>query len=54
MQLSAYRDVTAIPAARAVLILGFIVRMPMFATGIVLTLHVVSTFGRSYGEAGLV
>lgn len=54
MQLSAYRDVTAIPAARAVLILGFIVRMPMFATGIVLTLHVVSTLGRSYGEAGLV
>lgn len=54
MHVSAYRDVTAIPAARSVLILGFIVRMPMFATGIVLTLHVVSTLGRSYGEAGLV
>jgi MFS family permease len=54
MQLSAYRHVTALPAARSVLLLGFLVRMPMFATGIVLTLHVVSTLGRSYGEAGLV
>ncbi len=54
MQVSAYRDVTALPAARSVLLLGFLVRMPMFCTGIVLTLHVVSTLGRSYGEAGLV
>ncbi len=54
MQLSAYRHVTALPAARSVLLLGFLVRMPMFATGIVLTLHVVTTLGRSYGEAGLV
>ncbi len=54
MQVSAYRDVTALPAARSVLLLGFLVRMPMFATGIVLTLHVVTTMGRSYGEAGLV
>ena len=54
MDLSAYRDVTALPAVRSVLLLGFFVRMPMFATGIVLTLHVVATLGRSYGEAGLV
>jgi MFS family permease len=54
MQLTPYRDVTAIPAARRVLLLGFLVRMPMFGTGIVLTIHVVSTLGHSYGEAGLV
>ncbi|MFZ1286531.1 MAG: MFS transporter [Candidatus Phosphoribacter sp.] len=54
MRLSAYRDVTAIAGARSVLLIGFLVRLPMFATGIVLMLHVVSTLGRTYGEAGLV
>ena len=54
MHLGAYRHVIALPAVRSVLLLGFLVRMPMFATGIVLTLHVVTTLGRSYGEAGLV
>lgn len=54
MHVSAYRDVTGLPAARTVLLLGFLVRMPMFCTGIVLTLHVVSTLGHSYGEAGVV
>lgn len=54
MQLALYREVLALAGARRVLLLGFLVRLPMFATGIVLTLHVVSTLGRSYGEAGLV
>ena len=54
MRLQTYRDVVALRDARSVLALGFLVRLPMFALGIVLTLHVVSTLGRSYGEAGLV
>ena len=54
MRLQSYRDVVALRDVRLVLALGFLVRLPMFALGIVLTLHVVSTLGRSYGEAGLV
>ena len=34
--------------------LGFLVRMPIFAGGVVLTLHVVSHLGRPYAAAGLV
>ena len=34
--------------------LGLLVRMPIFAGGVVLTLHVVSSLHRSYGAAGLV
>lgn len=49
-----YRRVLTVPGVRRVLLLGFLVRLPMFAAGIVLTLHVVTTLGHSYGEAGLV
>ena len=44
MQFSAYRPVLALPAARAALLLGFFIRVPLFAAGVILTLHVV---GRS-------
>jgi MFS family permease len=54
MRLTTYRELVALRGVRSVLLLGFLVRLPMFALGIVLTLHVVSTLGRSYGEAGLV
>jgi MFS family permease len=54
MRLGQYRDVLSLPGVRSVLLLGFLVRMPMFAGGLVLTVHIVSTLGRSYGEAGLV
>ncbi len=54
MQVGQYRDVLALRGVRSVLLLGFLVRMPMFAGGLVLTVHIVSTLGRSYGEAGLV
>jgi MFS family permease len=53
MQLSVYRPVLALPAARAALLLGFFIRVPLFAGGIILTLHVVTALHRSYGEAGL-
>ena len=49
-----YRDILALGEVRRVFALAFAIRLPMFAIGIVLTLHVVSTLGRSYGEAGLV
>nr|WP_240977296.1 MFS transporter [Knoellia sp. DB2414S] len=52
--MSRYRRVLAIPAVRQALVLGLLVRMPIFAGGVVITLHVVSHLGRSYGAAGLV
>lgn len=52
--LTRYRRVLAVPALRRAVILGFLVRMPVFAGGVVITLHVVSHLGRSYGAAGLV
>ncbi|WP_457255580.1 MFS transporter [Pedococcus sp. P5_B7] len=49
-----YRRVLASAALRQALVLGFLVRMPIFAGGVVLTLHVVSHLGRPYAAAGLV
>lgn len=52
--LARYRRVLVLPAVRQALVLGVLVRMPIFAGGVVITLHVVSHLGRSYGAAGLV
>ena len=49
-----YRRVLASSALRRALVLGFLVRMPVFSGGIVLTLHVVSALDRPYAAAGLV
>jgi MFS family permease len=49
-----YRRVLSSPALRQALLLGLLVRMPIFAGSVVLTLHVVSSLHRSYGAAGLV
>ena len=54
MDVRQYRHVLAVRDTRNALALGFLIRVPMFAGMVVLTLHVVSTLGRSYGEAGLV
>ncbi|YAL82055.1 MFS transporter [Dermacoccaceae bacterium W4C1] len=54
MSLSPYRGVLAVPAARRVLILGALLRIPIFSTAILLTLHVVEHLQRSWAEAGLV
>jgi MFS family permease len=54
MALARYRRVLSSAALRQALLLGFLVRMPIFAGSVVLTLHVVSTLQRSYGAAGLV
>jgi MFS family permease len=52
--LDPYRRVLAVPAARQAMLLGILLRVPMFAGGVVLTLHVVGSLGRNYGQAGLV
>jgi len=39
---------------RQALVLGILVRIPIFAGGVLLTLHVVQTLDRTYGAAGLV
>ena len=54
VQLSAYRPVLAVPEARLGLLLGLFIRIPLFAGGVLLTLHVVGALQRSYGAAGLV
>jgi len=51
---SAYRDLLALPGVRRALWLGLALRIPLWAAGVVLTLHVVSHLGRSYTAAGLV
>jgi predicted MFS family arabinose efflux permease len=52
--LSPYRRVLSVPAMRQALALGILVRIPIFAGGVLLTLHVVQTLHRDYGAAGLV
>jgi predicted MFS family arabinose efflux permease len=54
MPLDPYRRVLAVPALRQALLLGILVRIPIFAGGVLLTLHVVQTLHRDYGAAGLV
>lgn len=51
---SRYRRVLTRAALRRAVVLGFLVRLPIFAGGVVLTVHVVSTLHRSYAAAGLV
>ena len=52
--MSKYAEVLRATGVRSALVLGFVIRVPMWASFIVLTLHVVSTQGRSYSEAGLI
>jgi MFS family permease len=54
MPLSPYRRVLSVPAMRQALVLGILVRIPIFAGGVLLTLHVVQALHRDYGAAGLV
>ena len=48
-----YADVLRIPAVRSALVLGFLIRVPLWASFVAVTLHVVSGLDRSYSEAGL-
>jgi MFS family permease len=51
--LAAYRSVLQRAEVRRVLLLSFVVRIPLWAGNVVLTLHVVTHLHRSYGAAGL-
>ena len=53
MWVDRYRPVWAVPAVRRAVALGFLVRMPMFTIGILVTIHVVTALGRSYTAAGV-
>ena len=50
---AAYTHILRIPQARNALLLGLLIRTPMWAGSIILTLHVVTTLGHSYSAAGL-
>ena len=53
MGLQGYRRVLVVRDVRNVLLLGLVVRIPLWAANVVLVLHVVSHLHRSYGAAGL-
>lgn len=54
MGFATYADVLRNPAVRRVLILGLIVRVPLWAGNIAITLHIVTHLHGSYADAGLV
>ncbi len=54
MGFSTYAELARNPVVRRILGLGLLVRIPMWAAGVVLTLHVVTHLDRSYTEAGVV
>lgn len=54
MGFATYADVLRNPAVRRVLLLGLIVRIPLWAGNIAITLHIVTHLHGSYADAGLV
>ncbi|GAA1945197.1 MFS transporter [Nocardioides panacihumi] len=54
MGFATYAEVLKNPVVRRILLLGMFIRVPLWAAGVVITLHVVTHLGRSYTEAGLV
>lgn len=53
MGIEGYRSILRLPTVRRVLWLSIVVRVPMWAANVVLTLHVVMHLGHSYAAAGL-
>jgi MFS family permease len=51
--LQVYRSVLGIREVRRILWLSLVIRIPMWAANVILTLHVVTHLHRSYGAAGL-
>ena len=54
MAFATYADLLRLPAVRRILLLGLVVRVPLWAANVVLTLHIVTHLDRSYSEAGLI
>jgi predicted MFS family arabinose efflux permease len=51
---STYAALTRNPVVRRILVLGFVLRVPLWAANVAVTLHVVTHLHRSYTEAGVV
>jgi MFS family permease len=54
VEFSTYADFARNQVVRRILVLGLLIRIPLWAAGVVLTLHVVGHLDRSYTQAGLV
>lgn len=54
MSLSTYAALTRNSTVRAILVLGFVIRVPIWACNIAITLHVVTHLHRSYAQAGVI
>jgi predicted MFS family arabinose efflux permease len=54
MGFATYAELGRNPVVRRILLLGLVLRIPLWAAGVVVTLHVVSHLDRSYAQAGLV
>ncbi|MFG3601685.1 MFS transporter [Micromonospora chersina] len=54
VNLKPYREALALPGLRSLLLISVLARIPLTATGVTLTFHVVLDLGRGYGAAGLV
>ncbi|MEU3452966.1 MFS transporter [Micromonospora sp. NPDC006766] len=54
VNLKPYREALALPGLRSLLLVSVLARIPLTATGVALTFHVVLDLGRGYGAAGLV
>ena len=54
MGFSTYADLARNPVVRRILVLGLLIRIPLWAAGVVPTLHVVTHLDRSYTQAGLI
>jgi MFS family permease len=54
MTLDPYRRALALPGVRSLLLVSMLARVPVIATGITITLHVVLALDRGYAAAGLV
>lgn len=54
MAIEPYRRLLRLPGVRTLLLVGLLARVPATATGMALTLHVVTGLGLGYAQAGLV
>ena len=54
MGFATYAEVLKNPVVRRILLLGMLIRVPLWAANVVITLHVVSQLDRSYAAAGVV
>lgn len=54
MKVEPYRQVLGIPGVRALMLVGLVARIPVTATGLTLTLHVVNGMKLGFAQAGLV